>query len=117
MRSFPGTKMVYFESNPPPGEIKVTRVLDYEEASEHRLVVRVMDTRDRSDRVTVILKVKNINDNEPQFPGESNGFVERKVEDDFQIGDAAARLSAYDKDAGDSIAYQLSANGLVIVFN
>ena len=101
-----------FRIQPTTGEIKVTRVLDYEEASEHRLVVRVMDTRDRSDRVTVILKVKNINDNEPQFPGESNGFVERKVEDDFQIGDAAARLSAYDEDAGDSISYQLSANAL-----
>lgn len=31
----------------------------------------------------VILKVKNINDNEFEFFGEVNGFVERKVEEDF----------------------------------
>lgn len=99
-----------FRIVPSTGEIKMTRVLDYEEAREHRFVVRVMDTRDRSDQVTVILKVKNINDNEPEFPGEVNGFVERKVEEDFQAGDPAARLSAYDKDAGDAISYELSAD-------
>lgn len=99
-----------FQIVPSTGEIKVTRVLDYEEAREHRLLVRVMDTRDRSDQVTVILRVKNINDNEPKFPGEVNGFVERKVEEDFQIGDAAARLSAYDMDAGDTISYTISSN-------
>ena len=101
-----------FRMVPSTGEIKVTRVLDYEEAKEHRLVVRVMDTRDRSDQVTVILKVKNINDNEPKFPGDVGGFVERKVEDDFQVGDAAARLSAYDSDAGDKISYILSPDAL-----
>ena len=101
-----------FRIVPSTGEIKVTRVLDYEEAREHQLVVRVMDTRDRSDQVTVVIRVKNINDNEPKFPGEVNGFVERKVEEDFQVGDAAARLSAYDLDAGDTISYTLSSDVL-----
>lgn len=97
-----------FRIVPSTGELKVTRVLDYEDAQEHRLVVRVMDTRDRSDQVTVIIKVKNVNDNEPKFPGEVNGFLERKVEEDFQVGDAAARLLAYDRDPGDTITYILS---------
>ena len=92
------------------GEILVTRELDYEEASLHQLRVRVMDTRDRSDQVDVVIKVKNINDNPPKFPGDVNGFVERKVEDDFQVGDPATRLSAYDMDAGDSVSYTLSSN-------
>ena len=96
-----------FRIVPSTGEIKMTRVLDYEQAKEHQLVIRVMDTRDRSDQVTVILKVKNINDNEPKFPGDVGGFVERKVEDDFQIGDAAAHLTAYDEDK-DTITYTLS---------
>ena len=99
-----------FRIVPSTGEIMMTRVLDYEEKKQHQLVVRVMDTRDRSDQVTVILNVKNINDNKPKFPGEDGGLVERKVEDDFQIGDSAARLSAFDEDDGDSISYTLSPN-------
>ena len=99
-----------FRINPSTGEIMVTRELDYEEAQERRLFVRVMDTRDRSDQVTVILQIKNINDNAPTFPGEVDGFVERKVEDDFQIGDSVARLSAFDGDVGDKITYTLSEN-------
>ena len=99
-----------FRIVPSTGEILVTRELDYEQARERRLVIRVMDTRDRSDQVTVILQIKNINDNAPKFPGEAGGFVERKVEDNFQIGDAVARLSAFDGDAGDTITYTLSSD-------
>ena len=98
-----------FRIVPSTGEIMVTRELDYEEARQHQLVVRVMDSRDRSDQVTVVIKVKNINDNAPRFPGEAGGVVERKVEDDFQIGDTVARLSAYDED-GDTISYTLSSD-------
>lgn len=98
-----------FRIVPSTGEIKVTRELDYEEAREHQLVIRVMDSRDRSDQVTVILKVKNINDNPPKFPGEAGGVVERKVEDDFITGDTVARLSAYDED-DDTISYTLSSD-------
>lgn len=98
-----------FRMVPSTGEIRVTRELDYEEAREHQLVVRVMDSRDRSDQVTVVIKVKNINDNPPKFPGEVGGVVERKVEDDFQIGDNVARLSAFDED-GDAISYTLSSD-------
>ena len=97
-----------FRMVPSTGEIRVTRELDYEEAREHQLVVRVMDSRDRSDQVTVVIKVKNINDNPPQFPGEVDGVVERKVEDDFRVGDNVARLSAGDRD-GDTISYTLSS--------
>lgn len=98
-----------FRMVPSTGEIRVTRELDYEEAREHQLVVRVMDSRDRSDQVTVVIKVKNINDNPPKFPGEVGGVVERKVEDDFRIGDTVARLSAVDND-GDAIFYTLSSD-------
>ena len=97
-----------FRIVPSTGEIMVTRDLDYEEARQHQLVIRVMDSRDRSDQVTVVIKVKNINDNPPKFPGESGGVVERKVEDDFQVGDIVARLSAYDDDE-DTITYTLSS--------
>ena len=98
-----------FRIVPSTGEIRVTRELDYEEAREHQLVIRVMDSRDRSDQVTVVIKVKNINDNPPQFPGEVDGVVERKVEDNFRVGDNVARLSAGDRD-GDTISYTLSSN-------
>ena len=100
-----------FRIVPSTGEIRVTRELDYEEAREHRLVVRVMDSRDRSDQVTVVIKVKNINDNPPQFPGEVGGVVERKVEDDFRVGDQVARLAAGDRD-GDTITYTLPSGRL-----
>ena len=104
-----GNEAGLFRMVPSTGEIRVTRELDYEEARKHQLVVRVMDSRDRSDQVTVVIKVKNVNDNPPEFPGEVGGVVERKVEDDFRIGDNVARLSAVDKD-GDTISYTLSSD-------
>ena len=99
-----------FQIVPSTGEIRVTRVLDYEEKKQHELEIRVMDTRDRSDQVKLILNVKNINDNKPQFPGEVGGLVERKVDEDFLTGDAVARLAAFDDDDGDTISYTLSPN-------
>ena len=88
------------------GEILTTRTLDYEEKTQYQVEVRAMDTRDRSVQVTVIIKVKNINDNHPIFPGQIGGLVERKVEGKFQVGDPVARLTAFDRDK-EKITYKI----------
>lgn len=50
------------------------------------------------------------------FFGEVDGFVERKVEDDFQIGDFVVCLLVFDGDVGDKIIYMLFENVWVFFF-
>ena len=95
-----------FRMVPSTGEILATRTLDYEEKRQYQVEVRAMDTRDRSAQVTVVIKVQNINDNPPVFPGQVDDLVERKVEGVFLVGDPVARLTAFDRD-GERITYKI----------
>ncbi|XP_048576731.1 protocadherin-like protein isoform X1 [Nematostella vectensis] len=97
-----------FAINPSSGVILTTRELDYEEATGYIMNIIARDTRDRSASVQVIINVVNINDNEPMFPGETNGQIDRKVAGPFAPGVIATRLTAVDKDIGDRVYYKIS---------
>lgn len=109
---------VPFEVDHFSGEVSSTELLDFESGRrEYKLVVRASDwgspyRRQAEMRLTV--KVKDINDNRPQFERvDCSGAVAR----DTPPGAAVLTLSALDFDAGSVIAYRIVSGNADGCFN
>ena len=85
------------------GQLSLLAQLDYEKASNYRLVVRAQDSGQprRSNSTTVLVRVLDVNDNDPRFM--PNVFEESVLESD-PIGHVIMRVQAYDADAGPNSA-------------
>lgn len=71
--------------------------LDREQQSEYRLQVHAVDGGGRSCTTDVLISIKDVNDNAPQF---SNSVYKVSIPEDAKINTLITRLSAIDKDAG-----------------
>lgn len=71
--------------------------LDREQQSEYRLQVHAVDGGGRSCTTDVLISIKDVNDNAPQF---SNSVYKVSIPEDAKINTLITRLSAIDRDAG-----------------
>ncbi|CAF95303.1 unnamed protein product, partial [Tetraodon nigroviridis] len=107
-----------FSIDPKTGDIKVTGVIDFEENESYEIDVQASDkgTIPLSTYRSVIIKVKDLNDNPPEI--EITSFS-KSVPEDSRIGTTVALISASDLDsvvASDSGSPSLSSNVTVKVF-
>lgn len=99
---------VPFEVDPFTGAVRTTEILDYETGRRrYVLKIRASDWGTpyrRQSELQVTIRVKNVNDNRPQF-SKSNcaGRVSRAT----PIGSELLTLSAVDFDQGDSVIYRI----------
>ncbi|XP_042896981.1 protocadherin-like wing polarity protein stan isoform X2 [Parasteatoda tepidariorum] len=90
------------------GEITVVSPLDYESARNYRLVVRAQDggSPAKSNTTQVLVKVKDINDNDPKF---YSSLFQESVVENVPVGHSIVRVQAYDPDDGNNslISYNI----------
>lgn len=79
------------------GVLTIKGRLDREQQSEYRLQVHAVDGGGRSCTTDVLISIKDVNDNAPQF---SNSVYKVSIPEDAKINTLITRLSAIDKDAG-----------------
>ncbi|KAL1139417.1 hypothetical protein AAG570_006401 [Ranatra chinensis] len=103
-----------FAVDPLTGSLTLLASLDYEKLSEYTVVVRVTDqAANLSDRLsaslTARLKVRDVNDNAPQFVSPTVKTVH--VKDGTEPGSSLTRVMAVDKDSGEfgRVTYVISA--------
>ena len=97
--------------------LTVNDFLNREENDVYRLTVTVRDGAGDEDRATIIIKVLDVNDHDPQFPTSRYSF---SVRENSRVGLKVADLQASDPDEGSNgdIRYRLLENpyGLFHVF-
>lgn len=79
------------------GVLTIKGHLDREQQSEYRLQVHAVDGGGRSCTTEVLISIKDVNDNAPQF---SNQVYKVSIPEDSKINTLITKLSATDKDAG-----------------
>ncbi|XP_022615811.1 protocadherin gamma-A2-like [Seriola dumerili] len=87
------------EMNPLSGEVKVTGLIDYEEASTHELDVQAKDGGGQASHCKLIIDVIDVNDNKPVIEIKS---VSANVAEDSKPGTMVALINIYDLDTGSS---------------
>ncbi|XP_052005434.1 protocadherin beta-15 [Xyrauchen texanus] len=87
------------EIDPLMGEVRVTGVMDYEEASSHELDVQAKDGGGQSSHCKLIINVIDVNDNAPVIAVKSTSAT---VPEDASPGTMVALLHVYDLDTGTS---------------
>ncbi|VDM76571.1 unnamed protein product [Strongylus vulgaris] len=94
-----GNEMNHFKVNH-EGKIKVSRPLDREEMSEHRLIVRLSDGIApypyHTTECSVTISLQDVNDNAPEFVSPS----EFQVEENSHLMKVVGRVKAIDADEG-----------------
>lgn len=100
------------------GEIHLTRELDYEQQREYLLVVSAEDlgTPARlSSTMSLVMKVKDVNDNPPMFDQAEYEFY---VPENVDVGHPVGRVTARDGDSGHNklISFSLRNNSCDFLF-
>ncbi|XP_072204444.1 protocadherin beta-15-like [Excalfactoria chinensis] len=88
-----------FDINADTGEIRVSGILDFEEAKSHNLVVTAMDGGGLSAHCKVHVEVLDVNDNAPEIELSS---VSASIPEDAPPRTVVALLSVRDRDSGDN---------------
>ncbi|XP_031698591.1 protocadherin alpha-8-like, partial [Anarrhichthys ocellatus] len=88
-----------FELDSLSGQIKLTRVVDFEESENYKLDVEASDkgTPPLIGRSRVIIKIKDVNDNPPEIEITS---LSNTVSEDSKPGTVISLISVTDKDSG-----------------
>lgn len=94
-----GNFMNTFTIDSTTGELSVAAMLDYEKMQIYRLNVRAQDNGSppRSNTTTVLVRVLDVNDNDPKF---DMPFYQESVLENIPVGKIILRLRAYDADLG-----------------
>lgn len=94
-----GNLMNTFLIDSTSGELSVAAMLDYEKMQVHRVNVRAQDNGSppRSNTTTVIVRVLDVNDNDPKF---DMPLYQESVLENIPVGKTILRLRAYDADFG-----------------
>ncbi|KAK9518076.1 hypothetical protein VZT92_023401 [Zoarces viviparus] len=87
------------EINPLSGEVRLTGVIDYEEASTHELDVQAKDGGGQASHCKLIIDVIDVNDNKPMIEVKS---ASANVAEDSKPGTMVALINVYDLDTGSS---------------
>ncbi|XP_018548659.1 protocadherin gamma-A2-like [Lates calcarifer] len=87
------------EMNPQSGEVRVTGLIDYEEASTHELDVQAKDGGGQASHCKLIIDVIDVNDNKPVIEIKS---ASANVAEDSKPGTMVALINIYDLDTGSS---------------
>ncbi|XP_077966243.1 cadherin EGF LAG seven-pass G-type receptor 2-like [Styela clava] len=99
----------YFKIDQSSGVIRTAAGIDREHIAEYRLVAYATDrgSPPKQTPVTVVVTVKDVDDNPPQFPSDELTF---EVREDSPVGSIVAKLEAIDPDeAGQSkVLYELA---------
>lgn len=88
-----------FEINPVSGAVRVTGLIDYEEASTHELDVQAKDGGGQASHCKLIIDVVDVNDNKPVIEIKS---ASAHVAEDSKPGTMVALINVYDQDTGNS---------------
>ena len=88
-----------FKINSISGQIRTTKLLDYEDMREHVLIIKATDrgTPKKSSLFSVVISVIDINDHKPLFV---RPIYEAEVDINAQIGTPILKVIASDKDDG-----------------
>ncbi|XP_010174894.2 protocadherin beta-15, partial [Antrostomus carolinensis] len=97
-----------FELDPVTGEIRVAGNLDYEEAKNHKLVVRASDGGGLSTHCKVQVEVLDVNDNAPEIALTS---LSASIPEDAPPRTVVALFSVRDRDSGDNGRTECSIDG------
>ncbi|XP_013421944.1 cadherin EGF LAG seven-pass G-type receptor 2-like isoform X1 [Lingula anatina] len=97
--SITGSNTGAFSIDSNNGEIRLLQSLDYELVNTYRLSVRAQDSGfpRRSNSTSVLINVKDVNDNDPIFPGSS--YVEN-IKENAAVGTTITQVQAFDRDSG-----------------
>ncbi|XP_075959316.1 protocadherin beta-15-like [Anarhichas minor] len=87
------------EINPLSAEVRLTGVIDYEEASTHELDVQAKDGGGQASHCKLIIDVIDVNDNKPMIEVKS---ASANVAEDSKPGTMVALINVYDLDTGSS---------------
>lgn len=87
------------EIDPLSGEVRVSGVIDYEEASSHELDVQAKDGGGQASHCKLIIDVIDVNDNKPVIEVKS---ASSNVAEDSKPGTMVALINIYDMDTGSS---------------
>lgn len=81
------------------GEVRVSGIIDYEDASSHELDVRAKDGGGQASHCKLIIDVIDVNDNKPVIEIKS---ASANVAEDSKPGTMVALINIYDLDTGNS---------------
>ncbi|KAK3100154.1 hypothetical protein FSP39_015442 [Pinctada imbricata] len=97
-----------FQINAVTGELMLQSHLDYENATEHHVVIAASDqgTPPLSSNMTLVVLVRNVNDNPPVF---TQAVFVKEVEETIPIGKEILQINATDLDK-DTLSYSLADN-------
>ena len=96
------------------GDVTMASELDYENTTDYQLTIVATNPDDpnMNDVISVRVKIKDVNDNPPQF---ASGIVQESIKENSQPGSAVGQVTASDQDSGINrqIQYRLTndANG------
>uniref|UniRef100_A0A663N045 Protocadherin gamma-C3 n=1 Tax=Athene cunicularia TaxID=194338 RepID=A0A663N045_ATHCN len=97
-----------FELNPATGEIRVAGNLDFEEAENHKMVVRATDGGGLSAHCKVQVEVLDVNDNAPEIALTS---LSASIPEDAPPRTVVALFSVRDRDSGDNGRTECAIDG------
>nr|XP_039328577.1 protocadherin gamma-A2 [Saimiri boliviensis boliviensis] len=95
-KSLGGTSEV-FELKSTSGDLRLIKVLDYEEATSHEIDIEAQDGPGLLTRTKVIVTVLDVNDNAPEFYITS---ASSSVSEDSPPGTIIGLFNVYDRDSG-----------------
>ncbi|XP_063269924.1 protocadherin gamma-A10-like [Prinia subflava] len=90
------------------GEIKLLRILDFEEGDSYELKVQAHDSGALFDTAKVAITVTDVNDNEPELTVSSKLT---EISEDAQLGTVVALLHVQDRDSGANGEVRCSLDG------
>ncbi|NWV34965.1 PCDBH protein, partial [Grantiella picta] len=97
-----------FQLNPTTGEIRVAGNLDFEEAKNHKMVVKATDGGELSAHCKVQVEVLDVNDNAPEIALTS---LTASIPEDAPPRTVVALFSVRDRDSGDNGRTECSIDG------
>ncbi|XP_048175477.1 protocadherin beta-16-like [Corvus hawaiiensis] len=97
-----------FQLNPATGEIRVAGKLDFEEAKNHKMVVKATDGGGLSAHCKVQVEVLDVNDNAPEIALTS---LTASIPEDAPPRTVVALFSVRDQDSGDNGRTECSIDG------
>ncbi|XP_041359153.1 protocadherin Fat 1-like isoform X2 [Gigantopelta aegis] len=86
-----------FKIDKESGVIQTRQALDRETHSEYRLMAKAVDGGGRSCQVEVLVFLKDVNDNAPEFTMTADTF---SIHEDARVNTLLTRVTAIDKDSG-----------------
>ncbi|XP_035746661.1 protocadherin beta-15-like [Egretta garzetta] len=97
-----------FELNPATGQIRVAGTLDFEEAKNHKMVVKATDGGGLSAHCNVQVEVLDVNDNAPEIALTS---LTASIPEDAPPRTVVALFSVRDRDSGDNGRTECTIDG------